>query len=429
MRIVFLVLLCIVSSPAFSATLEQLQQQGHIAISYKLSPSDQAIQYQPVTIEIEIATNRWFSRGTRVENLDIEGAVVNRMGSLSTNSSRQLAGVTWAVQLWTLVIYPQKPGVLSIPAIDLFVSVNTENDPQVEGIISVNKKTLEVIVPESMAAIDQWWATTALTVEQSFQGLKDSYQPGDAITHTIAMSIEDVPAMMLPQLMPASIDGLAVYSPLAVIKDYNNRGILKGTRQQQFIYTVERSGNFSLPAYQFYWWNLVDMKKESIILESQTLIVDGHDIATISGGRSLLDTFASIPFSFLFGCISLLIVIWGGLLWLPKKRLHDYVVQRQAKKQAEQNFLDAIRASNGQLALQALYDLLEQRSSQWLGTLDKTFGDDKACADLIVQLKRFAYDSGHALSVAEAKQLLVFINREQARVWPWQKQVKLSLNR
>jgi hypothetical protein len=429
MRAVFLVLLCIVSLPVFSVTLEQLQEQGHIAISYQLSPSDQAIQYQPVTIEIEIATNRWFSRGTRVENLDIDGAVVNRMGSLSTNSSSQRAGVTWAVQLWTLVIYPQKPGVLNIPAIDLFVSVNTESDPQVEGIIRLSEKTLEVVVPESMSTIDQWWATPALTVEQSFQGLKDSYQPGDAITHTIDMSIEDVPAMMLPQLVPASIEGLAVYTPLAVIKDYNNRGILKGTRQQQFIYTVERSGNFSLPAYQFYWWNLVDMKKESIILESQTLIVDGHSIAEVGGGKSLLDTLASIPPNFLLGCISMLIVMWGGFVWLPKKRLRDYVVQRQAKKKAEQNFLDAIKASNGQLALQGLYDLLEQRSGQWVGTLDKTFGDDKACADLVVQLKHFSYGSGQALTVAEAKQLLMFMNKEQARVWPWQKQVNLSLNR
>ena len=89
MRVIYLLLLSIASLPVFAVTLEQLQQQGHLVINYRFSPREQVIQYQPVTIEIEVATDRWFARGVRIDDLDIEGAVINHQGNLSTNSSRQ----------------------------------------------------------------------------------------------------------------------------------------------------------------------------------------------------------------------------------------------------------------------------------------------------------------------------------------------------
>ena len=428
MRVIYLLLLSIASLPVFAVTLEQLQQQGHLVINYRFSPREQVIQYQPVTIEIEVATDRWFARGVRIDDLDIEGAVINHQGNLSTNSSRQQGGVTWAVQLWTVVIYPQKSGVLTIPTIGLFVSVNAGSEPPVEGKISLPEKTLDVEVPDAMMGVDQWWATTGLTVKQSFEGLKDSYQPGDAITHTIDMKIESVPAMMLPQLIPASIDGLAVYTRQPVVNDYNNRGVLKGARKQQFIYTVEQSGDFSLPAYQFYWWNLADMKKESIFLASQTFRASGDGIATVRADESLLDNMASIPWGVLAGGMSVWLVFWAGSLWLPIKRLRDFRVAWWSKKRLEQRFLDATKALNGELALQSLYDLLAQRQGREFVTLEQTFRDDKICAELVLQLKHFVYGSGSALTIAEAKQLLASINSKQVRVWPWQKRVDFSLN-
>lgn len=42
--------------PVYGMTIDQLKSQGNIEVSYTVEPAENIIQYQPVTLEIEIAT-------------------------------------------------------------------------------------------------------------------------------------------------------------------------------------------------------------------------------------------------------------------------------------------------------------------------------------------------------------------------------------
>ena len=426
-RALLLILLLICES-IYALTIEDLQSDGHLSISYRVLSDGEIVQYQPVTLEIEVATDRWFSRGSRIESFEIDKAIVYRSSELSTNSSRSDAGRTWAVQLWTLVFYPQKPGPLRIPAIHVFVSVNTEGGVVVEGSVRLDPQLIDVVTPSPMVGVSDWLATTSLVVEEDYQGLKESYQPGDAITRTISMQVQDSPAMMLPAVIVPDLDGVAVYRVQPKVYEENNRGNLVGYRQQQFIYTVERAGSYTLPSYTFYWWDLERGVKEIIELPALTF----STAAATANEKIMTDlNLAGRGWSLLI--VGLLILLGLALIALLSIRfkLKGWIQKYQQKKQRQRDFIAAVQAREPEQALQCLYILLEdQFVFKGVVTLDLAYQADASCQNLLQKLKNNAYGAGEQtpLTLSEAKQLLSYLVRRPEKNWPWQQPVKFSLN-
>ncbi|ARN75758.1 BatD family protein [Oceanicoccus sagamiensis] len=274
-------LLLIMPSLLQAVTIDELHNSGQLAVSYTIVDKDAITQYQPVMMEIEVSTDRWFASGSRVERFDIQDAIVYRSSQTSTNSSRTVAGTTRALQLWTLVFYPQKSGALTIPKLRLFVSLNTEGNNIVEGYLTLDSQTITVNTPAAMNGVDHWLAANNLTINERYDGLKDSYKPGDAITRTISLRIEGSPAMMLPAIEFPEQKGLALYQVPPKVSESSNRGQLIGTRVEQFIITIEAEGSYQLPGYQYYWWNLQSQQQKLLALEPLAFATDGAGTASV----------------------------------------------------------------------------------------------------------------------------------------------------
>ncbi|KAB0668388.1 protein BatD, partial [Aeromonas veronii] len=78
---------------------------------------------QQITLYLELATNRWFTAGTRIGQFELPGVMVKQRSELATNFTQRRDGETWSHQRWELTLYPQQSGQFEIPAIAVRATV------------------------------------------------------------------------------------------------------------------------------------------------------------------------------------------------------------------------------------------------------------------------------------------------------------------
>lgn len=431
MRVLF-VLLLLCSSMKLSAdqvaaasTVEQLLDSGQLQVDYRLLPETDIVPGQPVSIEVEVATDRWYAQGTRLEDFEIDGATVYRGSQNSSNSSRREGSQSWAVQLQTIQFYPQRAGRLQLPPLRLFVSVNTEGGGVVEGTLTLPARDIEVVTPAAMVGLEDWLASSDIRLDEQYEGLKEAYQPGDAITRRVSLQIDGAPAMMLPALSAAKIDGLALYLPLPVVSERSNRGELTGYRQQQFIYTVEKPGHYTLPAITLEWWDLDAGERRLSELPALEFEAAGGTV-----GASAVAALWPAKGTLLLSLGVLLVLLAIG--WrLRGNAVLNNVLQRyqrrRVRKKLEGRFQRALHNQDAQQALALLFRLSAAE------TLLQAFDSDEANLRLLARLKRSAYgaiDGGQRLTAAEGGRLLLGLRRIQCppNVPFWRRSLHLRLN-
>ena len=116
MLAVLMVFVCVSVS---ADTIAMLQQENKLRIKAWLEPEDNIIARQQVNLQIEVATDKWFSGGTRIGRFEIKDAIVMQREKFAVNSTRIDGDRSWTVQQWTLVVYPQREGLFEIPVISL----------------------------------------------------------------------------------------------------------------------------------------------------------------------------------------------------------------------------------------------------------------------------------------------------------------------
>lgn len=409
---------------SYASTLDQVLRDGHLTIETRVSPETGLTPFQPVTLEVEVATNRWFSRGTRIKDFEIDGSVVYLASKNSTNSTRRMGGTTWSVQSWEISFYPQRAGPIIIPPIELFISVNAENNQTIEGELTLPSIKVDISVLEAMSDVKDWLAATDLSLTEHYQGLKENYRAGDAITRTLRIKAESFPAMMLPVLPFDPIEGLASYQTQAKIYEQSNRGQLVGHREQTIIYTIEKDGQYTLPAYEIDWWNINTQQHEVIQLPAYELRA-GNGLSRQREG--LEDTNGVSPWMLWLAGIVIAAISLFVLFSIFRPR---FVKWRELTDRRTQ-FLHAANTGDGALAVQYLYSLLSENPAlKNYSTLASACQSDEECATLLKQLQAYSF-SGNAdtmLSPSQAVTLFNFYARREQRKRLWQQSIALTLN-
>ena len=94
-----------------ATTVADLQAQGRLSIDASLSPTEDVVAGQKLALVIEIATDRWFSGGTRLAIPEIPGLVILQTEQFASNASETRGTQSWVLQRWTLDVYPSDRGV------------------------------------------------------------------------------------------------------------------------------------------------------------------------------------------------------------------------------------------------------------------------------------------------------------------------------
>ena len=333
------VLMLFVCVSASADTIAQLQQEDKLRIRAWVEPEDNIIARQQVKLQIEVATDKWFSGGTRTGRFEIKDAIVMQREKFAVNSTRTVGDKSWTVQQWTLVVYPQRDGQFEIPAIPLQLSVAGDGIESIIGEVSTQPMTFEAMVPEQiisgqMQDNKNWLASNRFEVEESFNKATEELVPGDALIRTITFSADNLPAMMLPEIEVENVEGVAVYRKPPQLTDKVNRGEYIAERTEVITYVFEKAGEYELPKQIFFWWSLETNSLETIELSEHTLKIigmgNGVDLmqqATPSNDRNRLVEL--IPLFKLAGVILLVVLA----VWLAVRK---FVKGRRAVSSAEQ---------------------------------------------------------------------------------------------
>ena len=302
----------------WSASLAQLQTEKHIEISAELVPFADIVVGQRVELIISIATDRWFVGGTRLEIPEVDGLVIIQTNNFASNSSENRKGQNWVVQRWSLDVFPQRSGTFTIPPIDARMSINDATAGDVNGILQSPSLKLQANVPTALAKAQHWVAAPDYKVSQSFDRELTGLKAGDAIERSIVFEATDVMAMMLPSWLSEDLPGLAVYPQPPSLTNSNNRGSMVAKRVEHITYIAEESGQYQLPARDYYWWDTRKGELQIRFLPAVEITVGASAAKNIDRGERKMLVNVS-PRKLLIS--SALLVVFIGLCWFIYKRL------------------------------------------------------------------------------------------------------------
>jgi len=369
----FLVLMFFVMTniTAAATTIDDLLLADKVRIRAWVEPGENINARQQVNLQIEIATDKWFSGGTRIGAFEVEGAIVLQREKFAVNSSRNEVGKTWTVQEWTIAVYPQRYGEFVIPDISVQVSIAGENLESIIGDLTVPSfkfiANLPDPFPDNLSAGTDWVATSRLEVTEAYDKPFEELTPGDAVVRSIRMSADNLPAMMLPDIEIAYVAGIAVYPKPPQLQDKVNRGTYLAERTQTITYVVEKAGLYLLPRKTFYWWNLNSQSFEIIELEAQAFEVAelagteepvDQPIGSLTG--SLTGSYDLIPLFMKFGISSLLVILAGILIHgLSTSSFASPPTTRRSEAELRKQFDIACRENNLEQAIGLFYRWLD----------------------------------------------------------------------
>ena len=314
---------------AFANSIENLVTDGHLQIRSTVSPAEGIVPGQRVALTLEIATDRWFSGGTRINIPEVPGLVILQNEQFASNASETRRGQSWVIQRWTLDVFPQRAGQFTIPPVTVKLKVNASELGDVEGELVSSATRFSVAIPDSLSQATQWVAAPAFAVTQSFNRNLDELVVGDAFEQEVLFEASDVMAMMLPGYELGQLKGLAAYPSPAVLENSNNRGQTRASRRISISYVVESPGQFLLPARDYFWWNT---NSEELVLvslpETRIEIAGASTVEDQSTAHRWFTTREAV--ALLLGLVLFAIALrlaWMALPHLPLTRLKNKLSQ------------------------------------------------------------------------------------------------------
>lgn len=297
--------------PATAAALERAQAAQVTLKSWLKDQGENNAPYavnQQITLYLELATNRWFTAGTRIGQFELPGVMVKQRSELATNFTQRQDGETWSHQRWELTLYPQQSGQFEIPAIAVRVTVAQPDGRSQPLTLTTRPQRFSAALPDPALTVGgHWLSASNLTLSQHWQNSADDQNEGtgelrvgDAITRTVTASGQDTLSVLIPTLIPAidNDERVQAYPAQARLDDTQERGEYLSSREDQTTYIVQRGGELTLPALELRWWNSQTRQLETLTLPGQTLRVRhtpaswlaayGPRLAAVAGALALL---------------------------------------------------------------------------------------------------------------------------------------------
>ncbi|MGB0936262.1 MAG: BatD family protein [Colwellia sp.] len=401
-----LLLMCLTSVKlAYANTIETLVEEDQLSVTAKIRTENDPIVGQPIILSIEVATNRWFSAGTRINAFKVADAVVLASSEIAINSSKRINSETWSTQTREITLYPTRQGEYQLPAIEVFISVNTEQYGIVEGTIFTEVQRFVITKPTELEGIKQFIVSPKvdLIIDGDFEQ-PSPYKIGEAITQTITISAQNTPAMMIPPLTETSIEGMSIYQKPVRVFDKSNRGSLLGTRIESKTYIFESAGSFEIEEQKIFWWNIQTQQLEQIVIPAQKWKVSGQALSIVTGKGWLEDVNTKTLSILLIALIFFLSAIWIIKRYKKALLFTFKSVTKQKQRKLASAFLQALSAEQYPAACQLLYRY------HWLINKENVIPETPLLLTLNQQSFDTTYTEKPVFTQAQGKLLLKYVS-------------------
>ncbi|MGF1694124.1 BatD family protein [Vibrio lamellibrachiae] len=296
-----LISLLIFVGHAQASVMSELQEQGKVSIKTWVSGDIESIStHEQVIVNIEVSTDTWFTKGTRIHRIEVDDALVINRSSFAINSTERINGKTYSKQLWEIVLYPLVSGEYRIPPVTVELEVKNGKD-KVSGQLTTSPLRFRTHKPMAQMTKSHHWVTaTVLEVTDRWEVIRSasnevteesSVRVGDSLKRVITTTANDTSIMLLPDLLQEPvlmIDSLAFYPQAAKNEEHQVRGERYSKKVETAIYIVKQAGRITLPPIDVYWWNPDTKSNTKVILEEQTWQVTHTFSSWISLYKSII---------------------------------------------------------------------------------------------------------------------------------------------
>ena len=327
----------------------------------KITPVKVSVNEQ-VILNIEVATPRWLTGGTRIGSIEIPNVIAKQRNQLATNYTERVGGTTWSRQRWEVTLYPMTSGEFVIPTVPVRVQVSAPDGSNVGGTLYTQPIKFEASLPSGLLSDESpWFAATDVNVEQQWQRSNDELKVGDAITRTVTIKAKDSLSVLLPDVLNnESTQQYQAYPQPNRLNDTQERGDYRSSRMEESVYVIQQGGEFTLPDFSFQWWNSKNQRLENVVIKGDVFEAK-HTVQSFI--KAYMPVFISAGLALLF-CIALVVAVKRYYTnrptpsWLVLRRLLKQgnwaelrtFIYRQLRNETSQLELDKVQLGklNGQ---------------------------------------------------------------------------------
>lgn len=266
-----------------SQKLASLYEQGNVKLNAWLTHASSNISvHEQITLNIEVMTDTWFTKGTKIHRVEIDNAVVLPVSSFAVNSTERIDGKVYSKQLWEIVLYPLQSGGYQIPPVTLEIGVKQGRN-NIEGVLLTKALSFNAHKPSANMTADYKWLTgteanlrekwTLVSQSGSSQELEKKLSVGDSITREVTLSAHDTISALLPEIttLPDTLASqFLVYPESTQYLDDEQRGVRLAQRVERVTYIVNQPGRVTLPSVRVFWWDSASQMQRTLVLEERS---------------------------------------------------------------------------------------------------------------------------------------------------------------
>ena len=232
-------------------------QDAQPFVRARLEPGGPVIVGEKVTLVVDVFVPTWFTSAPSFPEIEVDDAMVI-FEERGTNLNERVGTASFAGQRRSYLIYPMRPGALTVPRFDVTIRYAIDARPSDPTPLRVESATLTVTVPDEAGDLDYFVASTALELTAALDPEPKGLRVGDALRRTLTVSAREAFAMMLPPLEPVAPDGLAAYPDPPIVSDAGGvRGEARvASRVESVSYVLQAEGRHELPAVEVIWWDV-----------------------------------------------------------------------------------------------------------------------------------------------------------------------------
>ncbi|MEZ8444766.1 BatD family protein [Vibrio splendidus] len=293
---------------ASAADIFDLQKSGDVELiawvgekpksGDKITPTKVSVNEQ-VILNIEVATPRWLTGGTRIGSIEIPNVIAKQRNQLATNYTERVNGTTWSRQRWEVTLYPMTSGEFVIPTVPVRIQVSAPDGSNVGGTLYTQSIKFEASLPSGLLDNESpWFSATEVDTEQQWQRSSENLKVGDAITRTVTIKAKDSLSVLLPDVLNnESTQQYQAYPQPNRLDDTQDRGNYRSSRIEEAVYVIQQGGEFTLPEFSFQWWDSKNQRLETVVIKGNVFEAK-HTVQSFI--KAYMSVFISVGLALLF---------------------------------------------------------------------------------------------------------------------------------